>query len=170
MNKALNFAAFQSGWFACILGAANGMPWLGPLVVATSLSLMLVMRRDRLAFVLRMAGAAGLGFAADTFLLRAGVLRFGAESFSPLWMTALWPNLAATLDSCLGWFSKRYVLAAACGAVAGPLAYYAGNRFGALRLDPSPSAFAAVACEWLAAFPLMVLLTDRTVPNQGASA
>jgi hypothetical protein len=27
-----NFVAFQTGWFACVLGAANGMPWLGVIV------------------------------------------------------------------------------------------------------------------------------------------
>ncbi len=34
MRLLLNFAAFQIGWFACVLGAANGFPWLGPVVVA----------------------------------------------------------------------------------------------------------------------------------------
>ncbi|MDA0207322.1 MAG: DUF2878 domain-containing protein [Acidobacteria bacterium] len=170
MNKVLNFAAFQAGWFACILGAANGMPWLGPIVVAAFLAAMLVTRRDRGAFTLRMTGAAGIGFIADTVLLRMGILDFGNDAFSPLWMTALWPNLAATLDSSLGWLSGRYFLAALFGAVGGPLAYYAGARLGALRLDLSPSAFAAIACEWLAAFPLMVLLADRTVPKQEALA
>lgn len=166
MSKTLNFVAFQAGWFACILGAANDIPWLGPLVVAAFLAAMLVTRRDRVAFTLRMAGAAGLGFVADTILLRMGVLNFANNAFSPLWMTALWPNLAATLHSSLGWLSGRYVLAALFGAVGGPLAYYAGARLGALRIDSTPSAFAAIAFEWLATFPLMVLLTDRTVPRE----
>ena len=29
----INFAAFQAGWFACVAGAAHGLPWLGPLLV-----------------------------------------------------------------------------------------------------------------------------------------
>lgn len=170
MNKTLNFVAFQTGWFACILGAANGMPWLGPIVVTVFLAATLVTRRARLAFTLRMTGAASLGFVADTILLRMGILHFGDEAVSPLWMTALWPNLAATVDSSLGWLSGRYVLAAVLGVVGGPLSYYAGARLGALRLDSSPSALAAIACEWLAAFPLMVLLTDYTVPKKEALA
>ena len=28
----INFAAFQAGWFACVAGAAHGLPWLGPLL------------------------------------------------------------------------------------------------------------------------------------------
>ena len=31
--KLINFVAFQAGWFACVLGAANGLPWLGSLLV-----------------------------------------------------------------------------------------------------------------------------------------
>jgi hypothetical protein len=166
LSKTLSFVAFQTGWFACILGAANGMPWLGPMVVAAFLSCMLVIHRDRFSFALRMTGVAGLGFVADTLLLRAGFLDFGGASVSPLWMTALWPNLCAALDSSLGWLSGRYVLAAAAGAVAGPLAYYAGDRLGALRVDSSPYAVAAIAIEWSAALPLMVFATDRTVPKE----
>lgn len=163
MSKALNFAAFQAGWFACILGAAEGSPWLGPVVVAVCLGAALSNRRDRVTFALRMTGAAGLGLVADTVLLRMGVLQFGVEALvSPLWMTALWPNLASTLDSSLAWLSGRYLLAAVIGAVGGPAAYYAGARLGALRLDSSPAAFTAIAIEWLATFPLLLLLTDRT--------
>jgi hypothetical protein len=169
LSKALNFAAFQAGWFACILGAANGMPWLGPVVVATFLAALLTTRRDRVAFALRMTGAAGIGFMADTILLRVGVLDFGSAPVSPLWMIALWPNLAATLNSSLGWLSGRYVLAAAFGALGGPLAYYAGARLGALRIDPSPTSFAAIAFEWLATLPLMVLLTDRTIAREATA-
>ena len=29
----INFLFFQAGWFACVLGAANSMFWLGPFVV-----------------------------------------------------------------------------------------------------------------------------------------
>ena len=161
-----DFVAYQAAWFACILGAASGMPWLGPVVVCVFLASLLTIRRDRAAFALRMTGAAGLGAVADAILLRTGVLDFGSAPVSPLWMTALWPNLAATLDSSLGWLSGRYVLAAALGAVGGPLAYYAGARFGALRIDPSPLSFAAISFEWVATLPLMLLLTDRTVAKE----
>ena len=29
----INFASFQAGWFSCVIAAANGLPWLGLLVV-----------------------------------------------------------------------------------------------------------------------------------------
>ncbi|MDT8319119.1 MAG: DUF2878 family protein [Xanthomonadales bacterium] len=33
MKLFINFAAFQLGWFSCVLGAANGVAWIGPPVV-----------------------------------------------------------------------------------------------------------------------------------------
>ena len=32
----VSFVAFQVCWFACVGGAARGLPWLGPLAVAAS--------------------------------------------------------------------------------------------------------------------------------------
>ena len=34
----INFILFQIAWFACVIGAAKGMPWLG--VVVTVIALM----------------------------------------------------------------------------------------------------------------------------------
>ena len=33
MSVLANFLVFQAGWFATVLGAANGAPWLGPVAV-----------------------------------------------------------------------------------------------------------------------------------------
>ena len=33
----INFVLFQIGWFACVLGAAKQMPWLGVITVAAIL-------------------------------------------------------------------------------------------------------------------------------------
>jgi hypothetical protein len=35
----LSFAFMQVGWFACVLGAARGYPWLGPAVVFVGLAI-----------------------------------------------------------------------------------------------------------------------------------
>ena len=32
-NIIINFILFQIGWFACVVGAAKQMPWLGVMVV-----------------------------------------------------------------------------------------------------------------------------------------
>ena len=33
MKKIINLTLFQIAWFAAVLGAANDVPWLGPLVM-----------------------------------------------------------------------------------------------------------------------------------------
>jgi hypothetical protein len=38
VSKLTNFIAFQVCWFACVLGAAKGMEWIGPLSVALFLA------------------------------------------------------------------------------------------------------------------------------------
>ena len=39
MNMLINFAAFQTGWFSSVLGAAKQMPWLGPVVFLVALAI-----------------------------------------------------------------------------------------------------------------------------------
>jgi hypothetical protein len=43
MLKIINFIAFQAAWFAAVLGAAHGMPWLGVVAVLLALGLHLVL-------------------------------------------------------------------------------------------------------------------------------
>ena len=40
MRVAYNFVASEAGWFACVLGAAHGKPWIGPLVWAVCMPLL----------------------------------------------------------------------------------------------------------------------------------
>jgi len=60
----INFIAFQAGWFACVLGGAQGQPWLG---AAAGLALVLVhlalveRRAEEAKFVALVALAVALG-------------------------------------------------------------------------------------------------------------
>lgn len=162
MSKLLNLVGFQFGWFACILGAANGAPWVGPMVVMLFLAATLAVRDDRAQLSVRLIAATLIGFTADSLLARFGVLEWIAGNvMSPLWMTALWANLATTLDSSLDWLAGRYGLAALLGAIAGPASYYAGAQLGALKFNTTPANLMIVAIEWLIALPLLLLLTKR---------
>ena len=163
MSKLLNLVGFQVGWFACILGTANGTSWVGPTVVTLFLSATLAVRSDRAKLGVRLVAAALIGFSADSLMARLGVLEWmTGATMSPMWMMALWPNLAVTLDSSLGWLAGRYGLAALLGAIAGPASYYAGAQLGALQFRGTPMNLMAVAIEWLVALPLLLLLTERT--------
>ena len=67
MHKLINFLLFQIGWFAAVLGAAHGAPWLGVVVVPLVLGLHLALSPDWRPELAIAAGAASLApLAADT--------------------------------------------------------------------------------------------------------
>jgi len=78
---------------------------------------------------------------------------------APAWMAMLWASFATTLRHGLGWMRGRWTLAAALGAASGPLAFWAGERLGALELGGTP-ALLALAVEWGAALPLLLRAAD----------
>lgn len=171
MGRILNAVGAYAGWWACLVGAAHGMPWAGPVVVAglaVASALRPGPRSGRVAFLLV---AAGTGYVIDSVLVLAGVLVFPEHARlggpSTLWMVALWVNLALTLDSSLGWLRGRFVLGAVVGAVGGPLAYLSGAQLGAAVLGPSvPIAMGAVAVAWSMALPLLLWSMERIVVSQ----
>lgn len=134
----INVLAFYLGWFACILGAGRGYPFIGPLVVTILLGVHFSLTPDVTREVSLILLVGVLGSSLDTGLMLSGVYSFPGHSLSwlcPLWITALWLNFATTFNTSLSWLRRRYTLAAVLGAVAGPLSYYAGARLGALRLN-----------------------------------
>jgi hypothetical protein len=164
-KKLVNFACFQAGWFACALGAAHGRPVLGPLVVGVLLILQLPLvpapgKQTRFVLVAMLAG-----WIIDSGLANAGVFTFPVGGmflgFCPLWMAALWANFAGTFHLCLDWLRVRYCLAAALGACGGPLAYYGGQRLGALQLGSDGAmSLLAIAAEWALVTPALVWLSE----------
>jgi hypothetical protein len=164
-KRILNFLCFQAGWFACAFGAARGLPVAGPMVVGTLLILQLPLvpapRRQIRFIFLGMV----MGWLLDSALMNAGVLSFGQHGIvfrmCPAWMAALWANFAGTLHLCLSWLRGRYGLACTLGACGGPLAYYAGQRLGAMRLgDNLAMSLAVIAIEWGLVTPALVFLSE----------
>jgi hypothetical protein len=159
LRKAVNFIAFQTAWFAAVLGAAHGMPWLGVVAVPLALALHLALSPDWRPELLLALAAAGTGLVFDSILVAAGSFSpipyvFPAP-FSSLWMVMLWVNLATTLNVSMGWLRGRYALAAVFGAVGGPMAYYSGARFGAMTELPDAGGLATIGIAWAIALPLL---------------
>jgi len=158
----VNFVAFQLGWFAVALGAANGLPWAGTGVVLVIVAWHLrhaVRPRAELVLVL---SAAGIGALFDSALAALGLVEFPngmlVEGTAPHWMVALWMLFATTLNVSLAWLRRSLLLAAALGAVGGPLAYLAGAKLGALVFLQQDLALAALAFGWGVLTPLLVVL------------
>jgi hypothetical protein len=169
----LDLLAFKVGWTACVVGAAAGMPLLGVIVVAFTASIRVAMRPRPAAEAGLYLLAAGLGYSIDSGLVLAGSMSFPEAARlggpSPLWMVALWVNLAATLHGCMGWMRGRYGVAVVFGAIGGVVAYAGGARLGALVLGPTGPSLVAIGVAWALAMPALLWIADRLLATPGAS-
>lgn len=161
----VNFAAFQLGWFACVLGAANASAWVGLLVAGLAITLHLALA-ERPGQESRLIGAAVLmGLVADSLLVNSGWLRYASpgpfSGLAPVWIVAMWALFATTLNVSMGWLKGRPGLAVLLGAVFGPLSYLAGQRLGALEFVDFNSAMLALVVAWALAMPLLMLAAAR---------
>lgn len=163
---ALNLVAFQAGWWALVLTAAQDRPVLGLGVVALLLAWHLGRVRPLGAEALLLGLAALIGFGFDSLLLVSGWVSFSGGDLAgglgpdlpPLWMTALWANFATTLNVSLVSLQTRPWLAALLGLVGGPAAYWGGAQLGAMTfLDPT-SGLIALALGWAILTPLLLAL------------
>jgi hypothetical protein len=162
-RSVLSFVAMQAGWFACVLGAARGHPWLGPAVVLAALGLHLRLQpsKTRPREVLVLGAAAALGLLIESALLRTGVTAVDGARVPPLWLVAMWPSVAAATapSGSLGALKHRPLLGAMAGAVAAPIAYDAGARLGAICV--AHDRLFVIGLAWSVVLPLLFALRSR---------
>lgn len=159
MRTLINVLAFQAGWFASLLGAARGLPWLGPMVVVLVVACNLY-KNPRWPVEITLSVAAALfGFIVDTGLGAFGVFApvhyWLPPPFSPVWMVFMWVNFATLLNVSLKWLHGRYFLAAFLGAVGGPAAYYGGAQLGATQEAMSMASLLVLAVVWSVSVPAL---------------
>jgi hypothetical protein len=165
LRSAFNFALMQAGWFACVLGAAHGLPWLGT-GAAIAILTWHAARAARPAEELKLIALVTLaGGAFDSALTAAGWVVFPNGQFvpwlAPHWIFALWALFATGLNVSLAWLKGRWWLAAAIGAVASPLSYWAGVRLGAATFIEPTLMLAALALGWAMILPAILHLAQR---------
>ncbi|MCL4836603.1 MAG: DUF2878 family protein [Thermoanaerobaculia bacterium] len=164
-GRLLNFALYQIGWLACVLGAAGGLGNLGVGVALGLVALHVALSRAPRAELAIAAAAGAIGLAVDSLMAATGRLAFADASLpwlAPAWVIALWVQLATTLRGCLSWLAPRPGLAALLGAVGGPLAFAGGERLGAAVWgDPRAATAAALALAWAIALPLLFRIARR---------
>jgi hypothetical protein len=165
MAVAVNFFLFQAGWFACVLGAARGFPWQGALVALLIAAFVVLRAKHPRAELALVAAAAVAGFAFDSALALTGWVDFEgavpAPLLAPIWMVALWALFATTINVSLRWLREWPALGVLFGAVGGPVAYYAGERLGALQFVDLLPGLVAVGAGWALATPLLFALARR---------
>ncbi|MCZ8131682.1 MAG: DUF2878 domain-containing protein [Steroidobacteraceae bacterium] len=161
----LNFVAFQVAWFACVLGGANDLALAGTLVVVAAVGMHLALAKRPMPEALLVAAAATIGLAWDSTVVTLGLMDYAAGNFAPgfapYWIVAMWALFATSLNLSMGWLKGRPWLAAAFGAVGGPLAYLAGERLGGLQMSDPVLALGAQAIGWAVMLPLLTRLATR---------
>ncbi|SDM12505.1 Protein of unknown function [Modicisalibacter muralis] len=151
MHRTLfNLAAFQLGWFACVLG--------GSLIGGSMVGLIIVAHLAGLARPGEwrwLAGFAALGLMVDGGLALVGGFTFVEPSRLPLplWLWALWPLFATLLKHSLDWLWCHRWLAMLGGAIGGPLSYLGGAQLAGVELAPwllpMEALIWALLCLWL---------------------
>jgi hypothetical protein len=156
-----NLIGFQIGWFSCVLGGANQLPWIGVLIACVVLSAH-VARSDHPVFECKLLFTALIiGLIFDGIPQNLGWITFSPVNFwpdilPPPWMLILWALFASTLNISLAWLQNKKVLAILIGAISGPLSYWSGARLGALSLTHATAALIYLAIGWGLIVPVLL--------------
>ncbi len=165
IRKLYNFAAFQAGWCACVLGAAAGRAWIGPSAAVLILLVHARLRRWRAGELWFLAASLPLGLAVNTLLQTSGAVVAPGPATGPLWLLVLWPLFASLFHESMSWMRGRYLAGVAFAAVGAPLSYFAGARAGALALHDEPAVWiGAVVVTWAAAMLALLRLQQVLTP------
>lgn len=177
MPKVINLVVFNLFWFACILGAGNGMPWIGVVAVTLSAAGHLIYAKLIQPLLILYVATFFIGFAADTIVLTTGAISFPAHAQLglpvPIWMTFMWLNFATSLNLSMSWIRGRYLIAALFGFFGGPGAYYTGMKLDAINLgDDLWRSLLIIGIQWAVAMPVLALIALRLTssPSSDSSA
>jgi hypothetical protein len=168
MHIIINFVLFQFAWFACVLGAANAMPWIGVVVtIAVGLWHFFQAKQAQTEFMLIII-AMIIGGLFDQTLLSLTLIHYESHGFGtssmnafivPIWIIALWAGFATTLNRSLRWMRNKTLLAILFGAIGGPLAYIAAEKLGAVTL--TNTSLVVLSFGWAILTPLLLKLSER---------
>ena len=158
-SKLVNLVCFKVSWVVTVYGAIQGAPWLGLLWVLGWITVFFLWQKQDKREWIFLLGCAAIGYILDSVLILTGYIKFPIEVqygfLSPLWMIALWLNMAATFRYALGWLRNRFFLGAIIGMILGPVAYVGGEKLGGIQLV---GGMLPVAIEWLIAIPIILYL------------
>lgn len=165
MKVLINIVAFKIAWLSSVLGAANGLPLLGPavafLVVAIHMRGASAPSREFSLIVLTCI----IGASWDSVMVSAGWLSYASGTFltgvAPYWIFAMWIAFATTLNLAFRWLQSRLLMAALLGAISGPASYFAGAKIGAVVFNDANVALIALAGAWAVLLPGLLVLAKR---------
>ena len=158
----VNAVLFNIGWAACVVLRDNLALLLALSIVVFHLCAVSRLRREWLYLGVVLL----IGLITDRMMVGSGLLRPTASNVSAvLWMGALWPMLASTLNHSLAMLRDRVMFSALVGAVAGPFAYWTAVRLGAAEAGVDMPVFIlSLALLWGLMLPFLYWLA-RQLPG-----
>ena len=169
----VNYALYQIGWFACVLGGASHRPWTGCLIALTLVGVHLALSVERSLDVRLVVLAAAVGAVVEMLQIAAGTYRFTSgtvmDTLPPPWLLAMWAQFATTFRYSLRPVITGPVRAALFGAAGGPLAFLAGERLGAVTLlPPLTHGLLRLSLSWAIALVIFSGVVRRVAPAPGS--
>lgn len=157
-----SIAIFEAGWFACVIGAAQGAVAWGIAAVLGAIAWQLGTSRQRGVDALLMLVAIGIGIGWDTVLARTQVVVYASPlpfaGMAPVWILALWAQLGSVVREPMAWLHGRWWLALPLGAVGGAASYAGAARLGACSFPDPHRAMLVLAAGWAVFMPLLAEL------------
>lgn len=157
----LNFIFFQAAWFACVAGAAAGLPWLGVAVTFFMLVWHLYQAKQSKLELKLILLVLTIGAIFDQAILSFHLINYVHHGWStsivPVWILALWLGFATTLNVSLSWMHGKTIIAVVFGAVGGPLAYLGAQKLGAVVL-PSINSYIVLSIGWAILTPTFIII------------
>jgi len=167
----INFVLFQLAWFACVLGAANSLPWLGVAITMLVLAWHFYHSKQAKYELVLILAALLIGAVFDQLMLSMNWVNYQAHGWSqnlvPVWILALWLAFASTLNLSLAWMQGRYLIAVLFGGGGGPLAYFGAEKLGAVSLSGTTSLI-TLGIGWAMITPLLLVVARKL--NQAKDA
>ena len=166
----INFVLFQIGWFACVLGAAKQLPWLGVIVVAVIVAWHLLQAKQAKAELVLLELALLIGGMFDQLMLSSHLISYQAHGWGidqdsapivPAWILALWAIFVTVLNVSLRWMRGKWLVAILFGAIGGPLAYMGAQKLGAVTLNALPISYVALSVGWAILTPLLLKVSEK---------
>ncbi len=163
--KLNNFILFQTAWISCVIAGGSVWHWFGTLVIGVVVAMQLVQADLPQMEIRLIAIALMIGMIWDSLLVMMGLTQYQygqlLPGFAPHWIIALWALFACTMNLSLRWLKPRLLMAALLGAVGGPLAYYAGQKLGAVTFGHTQTTLIALAIGWGVFTPMLAYLSRK---------
>jgi hypothetical protein len=163
LNNGINMLWMQALWFGAIIGAAQQLFWLAPVVMACFICWEFRPARRVYGDVQLMLVAVLIGLILDTTWVKLGWIDYAdnldLSERAPLWILLLWAGLALTLNHSLAWLQSRLVLAGVLSGLSSPLSYLGAARLGAVDIISESWLWAVVlGFSWAVTVPLLLWL------------